>query len=91
MDLVLIKLDSPEWNYMWKWLADHPINDGLDEPGIVDYKGEQWQYMGSLKQGDKIIHQFRHRNHPVTESVQNVSVVASAELTEEQIHRKDKL
>jgi len=91
MDLVLIKIDSLEWDYMWKWLSDHPINDGLDEPSIVDNNGEKWQYMGSLRQGDKTIHQFRHRNHPVTGNIQNVSVVASAELTEEQIHRKDKL
>jgi hypothetical protein len=91
MDLVLIKIDSPEWNYMWNWLEAHPINEGLPVPCIADNEGEQWQYMGSLKQGDKILHQFRHRNHPVTGTRQEIALAASAELTEEQIHRKDKL
>ena len=62
--MVLIKVGSPEWEYMWEWLATNPINEGLDTPSIAMNEGEAWQYMGSFKQNDKVIHSFRHRCHP---------------------------
>jgi hypothetical protein len=73
MDMILLKKDSAEWNAMWETLENHPINEGLTEPRIADNDGEQWQYMGSYRQGDKLIHDFRHRNHPKTQDVYKVT------------------
>lgn len=87
MNLILIKANSPEWDFMWKWLEDHPINKGLEEPSIALNDSEAWQYMGSWQQDDRVIHSFRHRNHPVTNSIQNVSVHASKDLTLDQIEK----
>jgi hypothetical protein len=87
MELILIKIGSPEWDFMWKWLEQHPINKGIEEPSTALNEGEAWQYMGSWQQGDRAIHSFRHRNHPVTKSIQNVSVHASELLTPDQIEK----
>ena len=91
MDLVLIKLDSPEWDFMWNWLENHPLNKGLDNPSLATNGSESWQYMGSLKQKNRLIHQFRHRNHPVTNSIQSISVQNSPAFTTEQIYKQHKL
>jgi hypothetical protein len=53
MELILIKQDSPEWEFMWNWVYAHPVNDGLAVPDV-----QQWQYKGSLRNGDRILHQF---------------------------------
>lgn len=91
MELILIEPESPEWNYMWEWLANHPINSGLEEPSIAINENEGWQYMGSFKQANKIIHEFRHRNHPATNAVQSLKVRASENITEDQIVKNFKL
>jgi hypothetical protein len=87
MELVLIDWESPEWEFMWNWLENHPLNQGLDSPSLASNNGEHWQYMGSLKQKDRILHQFRHRNHPVTNNIQTVSVQSSDLFTPDQIIR----
>lgn len=64
MEFIIIKQDSPEGDYMWNWLATHPLNVDLPDPMVAANKGEAWQYMGSFKHEDKVVHEFRHRNHP---------------------------
>ena len=64
MEMIIVKRDSDEWNNMWERVAMHPINEGLPDTSMAMNEGEAWQYMGSFKQGDKVIHEFRHRNHP---------------------------
>lgn len=91
MELVLIKQDTPEWNYMWEWLASHPLNEGIENPSLAVNNGEAWQYMGSYKQDERVLHTFRHRQHPRYNKVENVSVSASKELTPEQIAKNFKL
>jgi hypothetical protein len=91
MELVLIKQDTPEWEYMWNWLASHPLNEGIENPSLAVNNGEAWQYMGSYKQGERVLHTFRHRQHPRYNKTENVSVSASKELTEEQIAKNFKL
>lgn len=66
MELVLLETTSPEWNKAWDWVAKHPINEGIDTPDLALNNGEAWQYMGSYKQNDVVISQFRHRDHPRT-------------------------
>jgi len=91
MELVLINPSSPEWAFMWTWLEAHPINNGITESSTATNEGESWQYMGSYMQGEKVLHTFRHRHHPVTNDVKNVSVAASETFTKEQIAKKFKL
>ena len=91
MDLILIEPNSPEWDFMWKWLEDHPINKDITEPTLAVNNGEAWQYMGSFMQGERVIHQFRHRNHPVTNDRKDLSVNASEAFTKEQIAKKFRL
>jgi hypothetical protein len=91
MELILIKQDTPEWEYMWEWLASHPLNEGIENPSLAVNNGEAWQYMGSYKQDKRVLHTFRHRQHPKYNKVENVSVSASKELTEEQIAKNFKL
>jgi hypothetical protein len=43
--------------------------------------------MGSFKQDNKVIHEFRHRSHPVTNNVYKVTFYASDEFTTEQIEK----
>jgi len=74
MDLLILKRDSPAWVWLWNWLATHPINEGLLEPIVVKNEGEVWQYMGSVMKDDKVISSFRHRCHPKTSDVVNISV-----------------
>ncbi len=75
MKLILLKPTSPEWEYMWNWVASHPINEGIEDPSTSLNEGEAWQYMGSYWNGsDKLISEFRHRNHPRTNNVQKLSI-----------------
>jgi len=66
MNLVIIKEGSNEWNYIWDYIAKHPINEGVDDPKVALNNDEAWQYMGSYKQDNKVIHEVIHNNHPKT-------------------------
>jgi hypothetical protein len=88
MELILITPKTPEWEYMWEWLSDHPINEGLELPWVALHEGEAWQYMGSYHHKGEVIHSFRHRHHPKTLAIQNVSVKGSDLFTPDQIVKK---
>ena len=51
----------------WEWLEAHPLNKGLEDPTA------SWEYMGSYRQGKKLVSDFRHKNHPLTNSTHTVS------------------
>ena len=91
MELVLVKIDSSEWDFMWAWLDKHPLNEGLTEPSIALHEGEMWAYMGSYKQKERIVHTFRHRKHPTTQKLEEISVQASAHMNLSQIQKKYKI
>ena len=91
MDFILIKQDSTEWDYMWNWLEEHPINKGLDEPKTALNNGFEWEYMGSYMEGKKILHEFKHRQHPLTQELVKTSVSASKDFTTEQIAKSFKI
>lgn len=75
MKLILLKPSSPEWDFAWEWVANHPLNEGIDDPSTCLNEGEAWQYMGSYwNESDKLISTFRHRNHPRTNELQNLSI-----------------
>lgn len=90
MELVLITPQSQAWEEMWQWLEAHPINEGLEQPSVALHEGEAWQYMGTYKNGDKAVSSFRHRNHPRTGAVYNVSY-SHDNLREDQITKKFKV
>lgn len=67
MEMLIIKRDSPEWNWMWSQLASHPLNEGIEESTVAlnTLNGEAWQYMGSYRGKDgTVVSEFRHRSHP---------------------------
>jgi hypothetical protein len=47
--------------------------------------------MGSFKNKDKVIHEFRHRLHPVTGTVYKATVQASPDFTDDQIENSAKI
>jgi hypothetical protein len=93
MEMVLIKVVSNEWHYMWNWLKAHPLNAEQEDPYTAMHPEtkECWQYMGSYKNGNRVIHQFRHRNHPLTGKVEKLSVNASNEFNDDNIEKTLKM
>jgi hypothetical protein len=85
MEFILINQDSPEWNHIWGYLETHPLNEGLAEPKSAENQGYSWEYIGSYKQGDRIIHELKHFCHPSTQGPVKTSLAASSEFTDEQI------
>lgn len=74
MELILIKINSKEWEFMWEWLANHPFNDGIENPSLALNNNEGWRYTGSYKEGNRVISTFRHRCHPLTNEIKDLSV-----------------
>lgn len=91
MELVIIKEGSNEWNYIWDYIAKHPINEGVDNPKVALNNDEAWQYMGSYKQDNKVIHTARHRSHPKTNNRYNLTFAASNDFNEEEIGKTIKI
>jgi hypothetical protein len=87
MEMIILKENCPEWEYAWNWLANHPLNKGLENPDIALHNEEGWQYMGSYRQNGQVIHEFRHRSHPVTDTVQFLKVNASDAMNAEDIEK----
>jgi hypothetical protein len=85
MKLVLIQKDSPEWDFIWQWLENHPINHGIEDSKLAYNKGEVWQYMCSYMNENKIIHTFRHRCHPTTNGVVNLTLNGNENIDDDQI------
>lgn len=91
MDLVLVEIGSPEWDFIWDYVDKHPINDGIEQASFILTDGIGWEYMGTLMQGDKAIHQVRHKKHPKTNNIYNMTFNASEAFTKEQIAKKFRL
>lgn len=85
MDLIVFKKDSAEWGFIWQWLEEHPINEGLEEPRVALHEGEAWQYMSSYSHDNKILHEVRHRNHPKTNKLEVLVFNGSDNFNEDQI------
>ncbi len=65
-EVLFIKPEHPEWEYMWALVAQHPLNEGVEEPTVADFSYECWQYMDTSLYGGELKHCFRHRCHPNT-------------------------
>jgi hypothetical protein len=74
MEIVFVKRDSTEWLFMWLWL----------ELELIEY--EVWEYVGSYRQEDKTVHEFKHiTTHKL------ISLKASDTFTNDQIERIEKI
>jgi hypothetical protein len=94
MWFVLIKEKSPEWDYIWDWLKNHPINKDFEAKTTVENKGEVWQYLGSYCNDLselKMVHTFRHRAHPKVDKPIEIVLRSSDNLTHDQIQTKQKI
>ena len=87
MQMVLIKRDSQEWEKMWDMVANHPINEGIEEPSLAINEGEAWEYMGSFRQDNRIIHEFRHRFHSKFQRREYLKLNASETITDADIEK----
>ena len=60
-----IDRECSEWSLMWQSLAKMEVNN--DDP-VCDNEetGDCWQYMGTFEKVAKVVHEFRHRRHPLT-------------------------
>lgn len=85
MEFLNIKPNSTEWEYIWEFVANHPINEDLEDPKLATNNGEVWQYIGSYKHKDKVIHTLRHRQHPKTNELYKLSLNASDTFDDTQI------
>jgi len=61
---------------MWHLLAE------VEGDRVCLNDGEVWQYMGSKREGSKLIHTFRHRCHP-SDSQQHYRHITTSLLGEE--------
>jgi len=91
MDFILITEFSTEWNYMWEWIQNHPINEGLENQKIAENNGAVWEYMGSYMQGKKAIHEFRHISHPSNNETIKLSLASSNQLSDDEIAKRFKI
>lgn len=72
MEFIILKEDSQEWGIMWDMLRLHPINAQESEPCIAFNNGEVWQYMGTYRNKETLISEFRHRCHPYSQEMARV-------------------
>ncbi len=93
MEFVLIKIQSEAWDEMWNWLKVHPINSGLELPDLAPNLETKsgWQYTGSYKHRNRVISEFYHANHPVTQKAEKVSYSHSNEVGPDQIQLTKKI
>jgi hypothetical protein len=89
MEFVLLKIGSPEWNHIWKWLEEHPMNKDYEQPSVVLNDSEAWQYVGTYRKGNEAYSDFRHKKHPLHKDVVIVSV--KHEISDEGIEKKFRL
>jgi hypothetical protein len=87
MELIFIKQDTSEWDFIWLWLELHPINEGIEEPKTALNNGKTWEYMGTYRNNGKIVHEFVHRNHPKTNKEYTASLNASDTFSDDQIEK----
>lgn len=91
MELIFVKQDSTEWEYIWDFVAKHPINEGIDEPRTALNEGQEWQYMGTYKNKNKLIHEFRHLLHPRTNNIYKITFNGSETFSDDQIEKEIKI
>lgn len=75
MEILIVKRDTLEWNFMILWL----------ELNVIDLS--EWEYTYSYRQNNKTVHEFEYRNQVMTHK----HIDASESFTEEQIEKYIKI
>jgi hypothetical protein len=73
MEFIAIKIGSKEWDNLWEFVANHPINKDIENPKNALHNNLNWGYIGSFKNGNKVISEVVHGCHPVTNDVYKIS------------------
>lgn len=63
IQLVFVDRDTPAWARVWALLQADTGGDIAQPCGCC---GEVWQYMGTVIEGTRTTHEFRHRHSPIT-------------------------
>jgi hypothetical protein len=63
-ELAWLRVRSKEWHHAWRGLAR--LSGDTDNMAECPLSYEVWQYMGSCLYNGRWKHEFRHRNHPRT-------------------------
>lgn len=88
MRYIIIKEGTREWERIWEWLAEHPINKGIEDPTLAINEGEVWQYMGTFVGKDDVaISEFRHRMHPLDNSRKVLKMLHETSISNEDIEQ----
>jgi hypothetical protein len=74
MEYIVLKQESPSWEWCWNWLNDNPINAGITDPSIALNDGNAWEYMGTVRNKGIAISSFKHNSHPFDNEQKNISV-----------------
>jgi hypothetical protein len=92
MEYIIFKENSDDWNFIWDWLASHPINKGIEKPKVAlnDNDYSCWMYMGTFKKDDVVISDFKHVNHPTTNNLCKLSVEHKL-ISEDSIENSNKI
>lgn len=86
--MISIKPESSEWERMWNWVADHPINKGLSEPSVAMSKDNKtWRYVDSFRNKNETVHQFIHENHPITNKAESICLISREVISDDEIQR----
>ncbi len=90
MKMLIVKRESNEWNWMWDQLSKHPINENINEPTVAlnELNGESWQYIGSFENKGEVIHEFRHRSHPLDNEKRYYKFKASETFSDSDIEKQ---
>ncbi len=75
MEILIVKKNSLEWDFMFLWL----------QLNVIDLS--DWEYMCSYRQQNKTYHEFKCRN----QFISHKHVEASQSLTDEQIEKYIKI
>ena len=89
IDLVLLKVGSPEFQWMWNEVANHPVNEGIEFP-TISFNPEIdacWIYKYSIRRDNEVLHELIHMRHPITEDKYNLIINASPHFNEGDIEK----
>lgn len=91
MEIVLIKTDSKEYEYLWDFIENHPLNKGIENPKVALNQDEHWRYIGTITDGKRYIHTVQHTCHPYDNQFKEVSIDASKDFDVSDITERFKL
>lgn len=77
LEVVFVKPHSPEWDYIWDYVTNHPINKDIEEPRVAQNGSHAWRYMGTTTFKSEAIHTVKHTLHPTINDATVITIRAS--------------